>query len=154
MRALPLSTHPLLLQSLLLAPRTISPSEHHWAPLLSVVVLPSLQLRLQVASMVRTPVTSSLSLSPSPSPSLSLSLSLSLNYHDNLPSPRTVMPPHGHESTMYRELAMVPSSIDQIHDFSIQKQFHEIPDNTKIAWKPLNFFNKFRYSSYLFKNSP
>jgi hypothetical protein len=55
--------HPPRLQFLLLAPGTISLSEHHRPPLLSAIVWPSLQLRLQVTSLVRTPMTSTLSLS-------------------------------------------------------------------------------------------
>jgi hypothetical protein len=58
-----------------------------------------------------------------------LLLSLSSNYHGNLPNPGAAVPPHGHESTMDREPAVVPSSIDPIHDFSIKNNFE----------KPLDF---------------
>jgi hypothetical protein len=111
-----------------------------------------------------------------------LLLSLSPNYHGNLPNPGAAVPPHGHESTIDREPAVVPSSINPIHDFSIKKQFREalrflispeiahsffkiapelyhnqfqeILKNAKIEGKPLNFFNKYRNSSYLFQISP
>jgi hypothetical protein len=68
------------------------------------------------------------------------------------------VPPHDRESTMDRESAVVPSSIDPIYDFSIKKQFQEItptffklaielyrnqfreiPENVKTAGKPLDF---------------
>jgi hypothetical protein len=45
-------------QSLLLTLGTISPSEHHWLPLLSAVMWPSPQLPLQVAPLVITLMTS------------------------------------------------------------------------------------------------
>jgi hypothetical protein len=72
-------SHPPRLQSLLLALRTISLSEHHGPPLLSVVVWPSPQLCLQVTPLVRTSTTSS--------------LSLSLSYHDDLSSREATVPP-------------------------------------------------------------
>jgi hypothetical protein len=86
----------------------------------------SLQICPQVASLVRTQMTSSLSLSPS--------------YHDDdLQSPEAVVPPHGHESTMDQELGMVPWSIYSIHGFFYKKQLREIPENSKIMGKPLIF---------------
>jgi hypothetical protein len=78
------------------------------------------------------------------------SLSLSLGYHDNLLSLGAATPPHGRESIMDLEPAVVPWSIDPIYDFSFRKQFLEILGNAKIIGKLLDFFNKSKNISYLF----
>jgi hypothetical protein len=66
-------------------------------------------------------------------------LSLSSSYHNDLPSPKAAMPPHGHESTMDRESVVIRWSIDLIYDFFYKKQLREILENAKITRKSLDF---------------
>jgi hypothetical protein len=80
--------------------------------------------------------------------------SLSLNYHVNLLSPGAAVPPHGHESTMDREPVVVPSSIDPIHDFSIQFFFLRNPRKYQNHRKALRFLISLEIAHSFFKIAP
>jgi hypothetical protein len=86
--------HVARLQSLLLTLRTISPS-----PLAA-----SVERHCEAISVAPPPNDV---IGENSDDLLSHSLSLSPSYHDDLPSPGAAAPPHGRESTMDREPAVV-----------------------------------------------
>jgi hypothetical protein len=121
---LPLSTVPTL------APISPPPAQNH----LPVEAPPTASVeRRRVPISTTPPLSGVIGENPNDLPPLFPS------YYDDLPSSGAVVPPHGRESIMNRELVVVPCSIDPILDFSYTKQLWEILKNAKIVGKLLYF---------------